>query len=347
MASEPSEITVLVTGASGFIAMHCILQLLEQGYRVRGTLRTPSREAKLRQTFAKHTNADDKLEFVTTDLTKDEGWDDAAKDCRYILHVASPFPSQEPKHEDELIVPAVDGTLRVLKAAVGAGVKRVVLTSSLAAVLYGHPRDGSKVFDENDWSRTDKNIGAYQKSKTLAERAAWDFVNGLGSDNKLELAVINPGSVFGPILDEDYGTSGEVVRRLMRREIPGCPNLGWAPVDVRDVAAAHLAAMTIPEAAGERFCCALDHHAWIYDIAQILNKHFASRGYKIPTRKLPDFLIRLVALFDKTVRSRVNNLGERSDISNAHIKKILNWQPRSLEEMVVAMGESMIEHGVV
>lgn len=346
MTAEPSEITVLVTGASGFIAMHCILQLLEQGYRVRGTLRTPSRETSLRKTFAKHVDADDRLEFVTTDLTRDEGWDEAVKDCRYVLHVASPFPSQEPKHEDELIVPAVDGTLRVLKAAVGAGVNRVVLTSSLAAVLYGHPRDGSKVFDENDWSRTDKNIGAYQKSKTLAERAAWDFVNGLGSDDKLELAVINPGSVLGPILDEDYGTSGEIVRRLMHGELPGCPNLGWAPVDVRDVAAAHLAAMTIPEAAGKRFCCALDH-AWWCEFAAILSKHFSSRGYKIPTRRLPDFLIRLVALFDKTVRSRVNNLGERSDISNAHIKKVLHWKPRSLEEMVVAMGESMIEHGVV
>ena len=346
MTSEPSETTVLVTGASGFIAMHCIVQLLEQGYRVRGTLRTPSRETNLRETFAKHVAADDRLEFMTTDLTKDEGWDDAAKGCKYILHVASPLPSQSPRHEDEVIVPAVEGTLRVLKAAAGAGVSRVVLTSSLAAVVYGHPRDGSKVCDEKDWSRTDVEIGAYQKSKTLAERAAWDFVNGLEGDNKLELAVINPGLVLGPILDSDYGTSGEIIRRLMRRELPGCPNLGWAPVDVRDVAAAHLAAMTTPEAAGERFCCALDH-AWMCEFADILNNHFASRGYKIPTRRLPDFLIRLMALFDKTVRSRASNLGQRSDISNAHIKRVLNWKPRSLEEMVVAMGESMIEQGVV
>ena len=282
MTSEPSEITVLVTGASGFIAMHCILQLLEQGYKVLGTLRTPSRETTLRHTFAKHANnAEDKLEFVTTDLTKDEGWDEATKGCQYILHVASPLPLQEPKHEDELIGPARDGTLRVLRAAVHAGVKRVVMTSSLAAVIYGHPRDGSKIFDEKDWSRTDIDIGAYQKSKTIAERAAWKFVNGLNSPDKVELAAINPGLVLGPILSDDYGSSGEVIRRLMSRKLPGCPQLGWAPVDVRDVAAAHLAAMTIPEAAGERFCCAIEH-AWMCDFADILNKHFASRGYKIP-----------------------------------------------------------------
>jgi len=346
MTTKPSDTTVLVTGASGFIALHCILQLLEQGYRVRGTLRTPAREASLREALAKHVEAGDRLDFVSADLTADDGWDQAVKGCRYVLHVASPFPSQPPKHEDELIVPAREGTLRVLEAAAAAGVKRVVMTSSLAAVIYGHAPDASKIFDENDWSRTDGEIGAYEKSKTLAERAAWDFVSGLEGDGLLELAVINPGLVLGPILDKDYGTSGEAVRKLMRREYPGCPQLGWVPVDVRDVATAHLAAMTTPEAAGKRFCCAIDH-AWMQEIAEILNDHFASRGYKIPTRSLPNWLIHVVALFDKTTRLVVGHLGERADVSNERIKKVLDWRPRSLEEMVVAMGESMIEQGVV
>ncbi len=346
MEKEPNNTTALVTGASGFIAMHCILQLLEQGYRVRGTLRTPAREKNLRQTLARHIDADNRLEFVTADLTSDDGWRDAVEGCTYVLHVASPLPRELPKHEDELIVPAREGTLRVLNAAAEAGVQRVVLTSSIAALVHGHPRDGSKTFNENDWSSTNGDIEPYPKSKTLAECAAWDYVNGLDGDNKLELAVINPGLVLGPILDRDYGTSGELVRKLMRREVPGSPNIGFAPVDVRDVAAAHLAAMTIPEAGGQRFCCALEF-IWMQEIAKILDDHFSGRGYKISTRRVPDFLIRIVARFDKTVQLAVGNLGKRSDISSEHIRNVLNWQPHSVEEMVVAMGESMIEHDIV
>jgi dihydroflavonol-4-reductase len=341
-----SETTVLVTGASGFIAMHCILKLLQKNYKVRGTLRSQEREAGLRKTFEKHTSVDDRLEFFTANLTSNDGWGDAVKGCQYILHVASPFPSQPPKHEDDLIQPAREGTLHVLKAASSANVKRVVMTSSLAAVEAGHEYDASKVFNEDDWSRTDRDIGAYEKSKTLAEQDAWDFVRGLESDNALELSVINPGMVLGPILDEHFSTSGELIRKLMRRDYPGCPDLGWPVVDVRDVADAHLAAMTTPEAAGMRFCCGIEN-ASIQDIALILSKQFADRGYKVPTRKLPNIIIRFSALFDKTVRLVVNNLGRRYEISNARIKEVLAWKPRTLEEMVVTMAESMIEHGVV
>jgi nucleoside-diphosphate-sugar epimerase len=345
MTDSRSQTTVLVTGASGFIALHCILQLLEHGYRARGTLRTPTREPALRNALAKHVDAADRLEFVTADLTRDEGWLDAVRGCTYVLHVASPLPREVPKHEDDLIVPARDGALRVLRAASEAGVKRVVMTSSLAAVCYGHVRDGSRVFDENDWSLTE-GIGAYEKSKTIAERAAWDFVGGLPPERRPELVVINPGIVFGPILTDDWGTSGEVVRKLMRREFPGVPRLGWAPVDVRDVASAHLAAMTSPAAAGKRFCCAIEH-AWMSDIAAVLNAHFADRGYRIPTRRLPSFLMRVVALFDKTARVALGDLDKRQDVSSARIRQTFGWKPRSLEEMVVSMGESMIEQGVV
>lgn len=343
---EASETTVLVTGASGFIALHCILKLLKKGYKVRGTLRKPISEANLRKTVAKHVNADDRLEFVTADLGREEGWEHALGGCTYVLHVASPFPRQPPKHEDDVIKPAREGTLRILKAAASAGVRRVVMTSSSAAMTYGHEHDHSRVFDENDWTKTDEDIGAYIKSKTLAERAAWDFVKSLRADDAIELAVINPGLVLGPILDKRYSTSGEVVYRLMRRKIPGCPDIGWPVVDVRDVADAHIAAMTTPEAAGNRFCCAIENSR-MQDIALILAKYFKDRGYNIPTRMLPNIVIRFRAIFDKTTRLVIKDLGRHNNISNERIKNILNWKPRTLEEMVVAMGESMIEHGVV
>ena len=347
MSSNSShDTTVLVTGASGFIAMHCIAQLLEQDYSVRGTLRTPTREPGLRATFARFGDVANRLDFAQTDLTKDEGWPEAVAGCDYVLHVASPLPRKLPEHEDDLIIPAREGTLRVLRAAAAAGVKRVVLTSSISAIIAGHRRDATRVFDETDWSNTEREIGVYQKSKTLAERSAWDFINNQSSTQQLEMAVINPGMVFGPILDEDYSTSGEIIRRMMRRTYPGCANIGWAPVDVRDVAAAHLAAMTTPEAAGHRFCCALEH-TWMRDIAKMLQKHFGPRGYKIATRRLPDFLIRFIAVFDSGARLVVPSLGSHTNISTTHIRKVLNWQPRSVEEMVVAMGESMIEFGVV
>lgn len=236
--------------------------------------------------------------------------------------------------------------MRVLKAAISANVKRVVMTSSLAAVVSGHDYDDSKVFNEEDWSRTDRDIGAYEKSKTLAEQGAWDFIKGLENDNALELSVINPGLVLGPILDADFSTSGELIRKLMRREVPGCPDLGWPAVDVRDVADAHLAAMTIPEAAGMRFICTIED-ARIQDVALILKNNFANRGYKVPTRKLPNIIVRFSALFDKSLRLVVKDLGKHAEISNARIKEVISWKPRTLEEMVVAMAESMIEYGVV
>jgi nucleoside-diphosphate-sugar epimerase len=345
MSAENSDRTILVTGASGFIAMHCILQLLQKGFRVRGTLRSPSRETALRATFAKHVDADDRLSFFTANLTDDEGWREAIEGCDAVLHVASPLPRTPPKHEDDLIVPAREGVLRVLGFASELGVRRVVMTSSVAAVLYGHERDGSKVYDESSWSIPEKTAGAYEKSKTLAERAAWEFMESLPDDSTLELVALNPGLVLGPILDEDYGTSGEAVRKLMRRDLPGCPPIGYAPVDVRDVADAHLSAMDVPEAAGQRFILAIEH-AWFGEIADILDEHLRERGYRIPTRRLPGFVLRLAALFDKTTRLVVPEIGLRMDISNERAKRVLGWQPRSLPTMVKDMADSMIEFGV-
>ncbi len=346
MSGEQSKKLVAVTGASGFIGLHCVLSLLREGYRVRGTLRDMTREASLRAALEKHVAVGGRLEFCSAELTRDEGWAEAFQDCAYVLHVASPIPRAMPKHEDDLIIPARDGALRVLHAAGAMGVQRVVMTSSIAAITNGHGHDASYVYSEKDWTNLDFPLPPYPKSKTIAERAAWDHMASLGPESALELVVINPGMVYGPILEPDYGTSGEIVRKLMRRDMPGLPKLGFGSVDVRDVATAHIKAMLTPAAAGQRFCC-IAEHAWLNDIARILNNNFAARGYKVPNRTLPNFLVRLAALIDKPVRLILYELGKLPQIDNSRIKTVLDWQPRGLEEMVVSMGESMIEHKVV
>jgi dihydroflavonol-4-reductase len=347
MSDDHANTTVLVTGASGFIGLHCVLQLLEQGYRVRGTVRNSGRAAEVREAMAVNAGADAlrRLELVEADLTRDEGWSDAVRGCTYVLHVASPFPNRVPQHEDELIKPAKEGTLRVLKAAAEAGVRRVVLTSSLAAVSGGHPHDNSRVFTEEDWSIVDR-CPPYPKSKTLAERAAWDFVASLEGDTPMELCAINPGAVLGPVLNRHYSTSGEIVRKLLAKELPGTAKLGFPWVDVRDVASAHIAAMTIPEAAGQRFCCAIEF-GWIDEVADILATRFTPEGWKVPTRKLPSFLVRVFAIFDPTVKTVLSDLGRVRNVSSKRIREVLHWQPHSLEEMTVSMGETMIEQGIV
>jgi dihydroflavonol-4-reductase len=341
----PSETTVLVTGASGFIGLHCVRELLQNSYRVRGTVRSLVREPALRDALERHTDTSE-LELVSADLLSNEGWSDAMQGCRYVWHVASPVPNALPKHEDELIIPARDGTLRVLRAAAEAGVERVVLTSSIAAVCEGYPRDPSRIFNEDDWSRLEGDVSAYDKSKTLAERAAWDFVGSLARDTTLELATINPGLVLGPVLERDYGLSAEAILKLMRRDYPGCPRLGWPIVDVRDVAGAHRAAMTTPEANGQRFCCCVDF-VWMKEMATILNTHFGDRGYRIPTRTLPDFVVRFAGLFDKVARVVVPRLGLELHVANERIRRVLGWRPRSTEETIVATGESLIDMGLV
>lgn len=333
---------VLVTGASGFIAIHCIIQLLEQGYQVRGTLRSMNREAELRNTLAKFVQANDRLEFIQEDLLKDSGWDEAMKSCDYILHVASPFPLNQPKDENDLIRPAKEGTLRVLRAAATNGVKRVVLTSSNAAVSAGHPLSKTK-FDESDWSLPDSpTIDSYSKSKTLAERAAWDFMKSLPAGHPLELVVINPGLVLGPLPDTHQRTSGELVYQLLSGKLPGLARVQFNCVDVRDVAAAHLAGMVTPEAAGQRFLCIAEQF-WLQDAAVLLGKHYEPRGYRIKTNVLPSWAVRLAAIFIKPARATLRSLDKEIFVDTSHIRKTLNWKPRGLEEMLVSMAESLIQ----
>jgi dihydroflavonol-4-reductase len=342
---------VLVTGATGFIAQHCIIQLAEAGFSVRGTARTSGRTREVTDVLAQHlpeparTRLAGDFEIVGADLGSDEGWREAVEGCRFVLHVASPLPRTRPKLDDELIVPARDGTLRVLKAAHAAGVERLVLTSSIAAVIYG--RERVRRFDESDWSDVNgPRIGSYEKSKTIAERAAWEYVSTLGGTSPMQLAVINPGLVLGPLLSPDWGTSGELVKRIMERDVPAIPDINFATVDVRDVASAHLAAMTTPEAAGERFICAIENHSMM-DVARVLHDHLSSRGFKIPTRRLPSFVLRVMALWDGSVRLALNDLGTVQDLDNTKIRRVLQWSPRGLSEMTIAMADSMIEYGVV
>ena len=342
---RPADTTVLVTGASGFIAQHAIVALLAAGYRVRGTVRSLKRADEITRTLSAHAELGDRFALVEAELTRDDGWREACRGCRFVLHMASPLPAKPPKHKDELIVPARDGALRVLRAAVAERVERVVMTSSVAAVLYGQARDG-KTYDESDWSILSDAVGAYEQSKTIAEQAAWDYVKALPADQAIELVTINPGLVLGPLLSAECSTSGEVVRKLLQRELPACPDVGFAVVDVRDVAAAHVAAMTTHAAAGQRFITAIEH-ATMLEIAKILDRQFGPRGYKVPTRRLPNWVLRTVSLWDKTARLAIQELGKRQDVSNARARDVLGWQPRGLEAMVVDMGESMVAHGVV
>lgn len=314
---------VLVTGASGYVARQVIADLSAHGYVVRGTARRP---------------VDGLDDVVAADLSADEGWAEAVADCEYVLHVASPFPADRPKSDDELVRPAVDGTLRVLRAAAGAGVRRVVLTSSIASVVSGHP--DRVVRTETDWSDVDRSP-AYAKSKTLAERAAWDFARRSG----LELVTVNPGMVVGPLLAPSVGTSVDVLRRLLLREVPGSPKIGFSLVDVRDVASAHRLAMESPIAPGNRYVVAGDF-MWMQDIAAVLAEEFNRRGYRVPTGSMPTWLLRLVALFDPSVRQALDFVGRRELVTADKARRELGWTMRPVRDSIVDTANSLIELGL-
>lgn len=340
---------VLVTGGSGFIGAHCILQLLEKGYRVRTTVRSLGKEPAVRA-MLKEGAADENagLEFFAADLMSDDGWAEAVAGCDFVLHVASPFPLAVPKHEDEIIRPAREGALRVLKAArdaPGGTVKRVVLTSSFAAVGYGQPITEKPYTEENWTDPTKPNMTAYVKSKTLAERAAWDFIASEGG--QLELATVNPVGVFGPVLAADYSTSIELVKRLLDGAMPGCPRLAFGAVDVRDVADLHLRAMTDPKAKGERFLATSGDFILIREMAELLKARMPEAARRVPTRNLPDWVLKMVALFDGSVRQLLPELGKFKNATNEKARRVLGWDPLSREDAILATAESLVRLGLV
>jgi nucleoside-diphosphate-sugar epimerase len=340
--------TVLVTGGSGFIGSHCIVQLLEAGHDVRTTVRKLSREPEVREMVERGgVKSGDRLSFFAADLEKDAGWKEAVTGCDYVLHVASPFPEHIPKDENELIVPAREGALRVLRAARDAGVKRVVLTSSFAAIGYGK-EPTAEPFDETSW--TDPNgpdVQPYVKSKTLAERAAWDFIENEKESKGLELAVVNPVGVMGPALGKDLSTSVLVVQRMMNGEIPGCPKVYIGLVDVRDVADLHLRAMTDPAAKGERFLAVAEDFPSMIEVARMIRGRMGDAARRVPRIELPNFVVRLAALFDPTIKQVIPDLGKRKNATNAKAKRVLGWKPRSNEESIVASVGSLQELGLL
>jgi nucleoside-diphosphate-sugar epimerase len=332
---------VLVTGGSGFVGAHCILQLLDGGYRVRTTVRSLSREpdvlAMLRIGGAE---PGEKLEFVVADLLSDDGWAAAVSGVDYVLHVASPFPPSQPKNPDELIIPAREGALRVLRAARDAKVKRVVLTSSFAAIGYSTPPVG-RPFDETDWTNPNDNVTPYVKSKTLAERAAWDFIQTEGGG--LELAVINPVGILGPALSKDVSTSIQLASRLLDGGMPGIPQIAFGIVDVRDVAGIHLLAMTNSKAAGERFLAIAGPAMYMPEVAQVLRERMGDVANKVPTRVLPNWVVRALALVVPPLREIIPQLGKAKQASNAKAKSVLGWSPRSNEDAIVATAQSLVD----
>ncbi len=336
--------TVLVTGGSGYIGGWCVASLLQRGYVVRTTVRDLSKEAAVRAALGKVTDPGNRLSFYAANLTADAGWDAAAEGCDYVLHVASPLGVSDPKDPNDLIVPAREGARRAVGAAIKAGVKRVVLTSSVAATSKG-TLACDWTSDETVWTDPkDPKVSVYAQSKTLAERAAWDLIHGSATDTTL--ATVNPALVLGPVTSHDFSESVQVVERLLSGRAPGIPRLGFNVVDVRDVADLHIRAMTDPHAAGERFIAAANY-AWMWDIAELLRANLGAAAAKVPTRKVPDFVIRLAGLFDKDLGSVTPSLGHKHDYASEKAQRMLGWKPRPLQETILDCASSLIGIGAV
>jgi dihydroflavonol-4-reductase len=336
---------VLITGITGFIAGHTATAFLNAGYEVRGTMRSLNKAEITRDTLSKLADVS-KLEFVEADLMSDDGWSEAMKGIANVAHMASPFPLGQPKDENELIRPAVDGTLRVLNAATRTGVSRFVQTSSVAAIAYGHNESRTAPYTEADWSNPDgPGIGAYAKSKTLAERAARDFVQK--SAGSMHYSSVNPGLVLGPLLDRNFGTSVDMIRMFLAGKYPGTPKIDMSVVDVRDVAALHLKAMETKQPSGGRYI-AVDRYVPMLTIALALRRGLGAKAAKVPRRDLPNFVTRLVALVDPGARSILPELGRTHSIDNSKTRKALNM-PKfiSAEDAAIATGQSLIDLGLV
>lgn len=334
-----SEDTVLVTGGSGFIGGWCVARLMNDGFKVRATVRSLAREADVRRALSAiaPTASFDRLTFVAADLDRDEGWAEAAQGCRYLMHVASPIGPAKGRDPQLFIGPARNGALRVLKAAVAAGVERVVMTSSSTAVASG---TGPGRFDEMHWTDpAAKGVNAYAQSKVLAELAAWDLIDKTGG--KTTLATVLPVLVVGPVMSADFSPSVLVISRSLKGDVPGIPNLGLDFVDVRDVADLHMRAMLAPAAAGERFI-ASGGFLWFPEVTAILRENLGAAAAKVPTRRLPDWLVRVVGLFDREVGSMIEYLSERIELDSAKARRVLGWKSRPVRESILDCARSLV-----
>lgn len=332
---------IFVSGGSGYIAGFLIRQLIAEGWHVNTSIRNLAREPEVRGWL----NVDDnKLHFFQADLMSDAGWAEAMAGCSHVAHVASPLPANAPKSDDDLIIPAREGALRALRFAKEAGVKRFVMTSSVAAIAYGHGREKHH-FTEEDWTNADSpDAYAYVKSKTIAERAARNWVAEHAPE--LEFVTVNPSLVLGPLFAADFSTSLEAIKKLLEGSIPGLPNFGFSVVDVRDVADLHVRCLTTPGLAGERFIAA-GPFLWMRDVAEILREGLGPQARKVPTRNLPNFLLKLLALFDPVVKQVVGELGNVRDTSAAHALDKLGWKTRDVRESIVDTARDMIRLEVV
>ena len=333
--------TVLVTGGTGFIGLHCLQQLLDKGYKVRTTIRSESRKQEVLEAMKKHSSNCENLEFYIADLLKDDGWKEAVEGSKYVLHVASPFFLGEPENEDVFIKPAVEGTLRVLKACADADVQNVVLTSSFAAVGCGHPRE-KEVYTEEDWSSVDGEISAYAKSKTLAEKAAWEFVENLEESKKFDLTVINPVAVTGPMLTSDIGSSNDFLLKLISGSMPACPKIHMGYIDVRDVAKAHIFSMTEEKTNGERIIVS-ENEMFFAEVGKTLNE----AGFKkSPTKELPNFLVKIMSFFVGELKTLLSALDRKGDIDKTKAERFFNWEYISTEQSVTETAQQLQEMGL-
>jgi nucleoside-diphosphate-sugar epimerase len=335
------HVTVLVTGIGGFLGGHVARALLARGYRVRGSVRRIGSCARIGEQISSGLPAAaDRLGFVEADLRADAGWDVAVAGCRYAIHTASPFPAGLPRHEADLIEPARDGALRVLRAAKRGGVMRVVMTSSIAATNFG---GGQPPYTEDNWTDpASKRATPYYRSKTLAERAAWSFAGESG----LDLAVINPGIIFGPLLGPDCGTSVGLIRQMMSGKLKRVPRFGVAVADVRDVAELHVTAMTHPDAAGQRFIAA-GKFLRLREMGAVLAAAFPDFASVLPSGEVPDWMIRIMAPFSARSRMIVGELDRDLSVSAAKARRVLDWHPRPEEDAIRASAQSLIDLGLV
>ena len=324
---------VLVTGSTGFIGLHCIHQLIEKGYSVSGTLRSKSREEEVRSSLKKANLSDTNLSLYECDLMSDDGWEKAIDGCDYVLHIASPFINGLPDHEDDLIKPALTGTQRILKlSAANPQIKKIIITSSFAAV--GDTFNGQTVFNESDWSDPNNNkISAYNKSKTLAEKSAWDFME---SNPSFKLTVINPVGVIGPMLSDDIGTSNLFVKKILDGSTPGNPGLHIGFVDVRDVARAHVDSIKNEKSDNKRIILSKDE-IWVSELSEILR----NLGYKAPKRNIPKWLISVLSLFDKQLGGLIPMIGKVRNIESSIFSEVFDWELISIEESAKVTAEQL------